>query len=346
MRHLPSLASFAARSCLLLLAAFSGASCTVTQDGIQKFEVPIEEILPPSRVVASYRQLAKPSAIKDAELEEQFGGGKERLESVDKWSKGTSIYADYGIPERPPKARISVTEMSTKQNAYGAYTSVRPAHLDEKSYVKIGVHGTVMEDRLLFVQDRFLIIVRDLSGSQDPERRTMLINFGHAISDRMPRDITDIALVGYLPYENRVPASEKLDKDDPLGMGLFKNGGVTALFRIEQRDCHVFLADIKDHGSSKGVYKDVKKALEKEGKTEDVALGEEAFTATFRGSPGIVARRESVVYGCYGAYTDKEMKALMSNIDRRIKPYVPPKIKDKKDDLDDAEKKRSKAGGR
>src|ERR1043165_6557291 len=201
------------RGALVLLLWLTAGGCTITTEGVQNFEVPIEDILPPSRVVASYRQLNKPQRIKDSELEEQFGS-KERLEIVGKWSKLTSVYSDYGIPERPPKARISVTEMSTKLNAYGAYSNLRPHDLNEKSYVKVGVHGTVIEDRLFFVQDRYLVIVRDLNNTQEPERRSMLINFGHALSARVPRDITDISMVGYLPYEHRVPASEQMEKDD------------------------------------------------------------------------------------------------------------------------------------
>ncbi len=348
---------FVARACLIAAAALLAGGCTVTQEGIQTFEVPIEEVLPPSRVVASYRQLNKPVPMKDAELDEQFGNA-ERLDILEKWSRLKTVFSDYGIPERPPKARISVTELSTKQNAYGAYSNMRPGDLNEKSYVKIGVHGTVIEDRLFFVQDRYLMVVRDLSGSHDPERRTMLINFGHAISDRLPRDITDISLVGYLPYENRVPASEKLEKEDPLGMNMFKSGGVTAAFKIKEkvdnkineRDCKVFLADAKDKSGANSALKSLRKEFDRLGKTEDIGLGEEnkgdtkSFTCQINGSPGMIAKREGVVYGCYGTYNEKEMKGLMSNIDRRIKPYVPPKIKEKEKDPVDEDKKKSNMG--
>jgi len=132
------------RSALIVLIWLSAGGCTITTEGVQNFEVPIEEILPPSRVVASYRQLNKPQRMKDSETEEQIGS-KERIEIVEKWSKMSAVYADYGIPERPPKARISVTEMSSKLNAYGAYSNLRPPDLNEKSYVKIGVHGTVVD---------------------------------------------------------------------------------------------------------------------------------------------------------------------------------------------------------
>lgn len=326
---------------LLLLAVTGG--CTITTEGIQNFEVPLEETLPPSRVVASYRRLAAPTGIKGSELESEFGG-KEQIEVIEKWSKMKALFAEYGIPERPPKARITVMEMSSKQNAYGAYSNLRPSDLPEKSYVKIGVHATVNEDRLLFVQDRFLILVRDLSGSKDPERRTMLINFGHATSERIPRDITDISLVGYLPYENRVPATERLDKDDPLGMGVLKGGGVTALFRNGNRECHVFLAEMKEKGGAKGAFKDVKKAIEKEGgASESLTIGEEGLTGKFHGALCMAARRESVVFGCYGTFDEKEMKSLMANIDRRIKPYVPPKVKEEnKDAATEAEEKKKK----
>ncbi len=301
MRHTILILSRVTAFSILAIMVFG---CTITTEGIQNFDVPIEEILPPSRIVASYRQIAKPLVIKDAELEEQFGN-KERMEIVDKWSKVKSISSDYGIPERAPKARISVTELSNKQNAYGAYSNLRPSDLNEKSYVKIGVHGTVMEDRLFFVQDRFLIIVRDLASTPEPERRTMLINFGNAISDRLPRDITDISLVGYLPYENRVPASERLDKEDPLGMSILKGGGVTASFKIqdkgekgdkkvETRECKVFLSDAKDKGSAKTALKQLRKEFDKDGgKTEDLAQGEDGFTCSFNNAPAMIAKREN-----------------------------------------------------
>ena len=150
--------------------------------------------------------------------------------------------------------------------------------------------------------------------------------------------------MGYLPYENRVPATERLDKDDPLGMGLFKGGGVTALFRIDKRECHVFLADTKEKGNAGNVYKNVKKALEAEGATEALSIGEEGFSGKFRGSPAMVAKRESVVYGCYGTYDEKEMKSLMANIDRRVKPYAPPKIKEKEKDPAEEDAKKKKQG--
>lgn len=349
-----------ARLCFIAVGAVFIYGCTITSEGIQTFEVPIEEILPPSRVVASYRQLNKPLRMKDEELSEQYGSA-ERLEIVNKWSKVTTVYADYGIPERPAKARISVTEISTKVNAYGAYSNLRPSDLSDKSYVKVGVHGTVIDDRLFFVQDKYLIIVRDLAGTPEPERRSMLINFGHALSQRLPRDITDISLVGYLPYENRVAASERLDKDDPLGMNIFKQGAVTAQYRVQEkpdkseksndpallgktiRDCKVFLIETKDKGSSKSALKSVRKEFDKQGKTEDLGFCEEGFTTTFNGTPAMIARRESVIFGCYGSFNEKEMKGLMSAIDRRVKPYVPPKVKEKDPvEEDEAKKKKGK----
>src|SRR5258705_11674479 len=93
--------AFIVRLSLLVLLALIAEGCTINQEGIQTFEVPIEEILPPSRVVASYRQFNKPIRMKDEEIVEQYGNA-ERLEIVDKWSKVTTVYSDYGIPERPP----------------------------------------------------------------------------------------------------------------------------------------------------------------------------------------------------------------------------------------------------
>ncbi|HLX63859.1 MAG TPA: DUF6599 family protein [Planctomycetota bacterium] len=340
MRATPSLLF---RCWLVVLLWLLAGGCTITSEGVQNFEVPIEDLLPPSRVVASYRQLNKPLRLKDSELEEQFGG-KERIDIIEKWSRVTTVYSDYGIPERPPKARVSVTEMSTKLNAYGAYSNLRPPDLSEKSYVKIGVHGTVIDERLFFVQDKFLIVVRDLSGSQDPERRAMLINFGHALSSRVPRDITDISMVGYLPYEHRVPASERIEKDDPFGLNVFKQGCCVAKFRIEKREITVFVAEFKDKGGAHGAFKAVRSQLEKQGKLDELGFAEEGFIGTMDSQPAMIAKREAVVFGCFGSFDDKEMKSLMSNIDRRVKPYVPPKIKEPEKNPADEEEKKNKQG--
>lgn len=300
------------------------AGCTITTEGIQEAEVPTSEIFPPSKAVASYRQLEKPKKLSDDEVAIQYGGSQ-KMGSLEKWTPISTLSADYGIPERPPVARVSITEMGTKQNAYGAYTNIRPGLLNEDSYLKIGVHATVDGDTLLFVQDRFLVVIRQLGVAEDPARRTMLINFARVISDRIPRDITDINLVNYLPYENRVPATERLDKEDPLGMGLFKNGGVTALYRIENRECKVFLADAKDASGTKGLMNGIKAAMEKEGPIKELGVGTEGYQGRLFKSQAMAGRRESVMFGCYGTFTEKEMRNVVAAIDRRVKPATAPK---------------------
>jgi len=312
--------------------------CTITADGVQQMEVPLDEVFPPSKAVASYLQTTKPTKMSETDLEAHIGG-KQKFATLKKWGTLSSMQGEYGIPKRPPAARVSVTEMGSKQNAYGAYTNLRAGLLGENSYVKIGVHATVDGERMMFVQDRFLIVIRDLTGNSDPTRRTMLINFGRAISDRIPRDITDINLVSYLPYESRVPATERLDKEDPLGMGIFKTGGVTALYRIDNRECKVFMAEVTDHMGLKGVIGDVKKAMEKEGPISELGIGEEGYQGRLFKSMAMVAQREHVVFGCYGTMTEKEMRNVLAAVDRRVKPYVAPKIKAKPEDEESSTKK-------
>lgn len=323
--------------CCLALVLFA-SGCTITPEGVQEAEVPLEEVFPPSKLVASYCQLTRPAKPSETDFEAQFGG-KPKVGILRKWNLLATLAADYGIPKRPLTARVSVTEMGTKQNAYGAYTNLRPGLLSESNYVKIGVHGVVDGERLMFVQDRFVIVVRDLSGLAEPTRRTMLINFARAISDRIPRDITDINVVGYLPYENRVPATERLDKEDPLGLGVFKAGGVTALYRTENRECKVFMAEAGTASGAKDLLKDVKKAMVKEGPVGELGIGQEGFQGRLFKSLAMVARRDLVVFGCYGDMNDREMKNVMAGIDRRVKPYVPPKVKEKKEEEKEEEKK-------
>jgi len=316
---------FAILPALLLLPG-----CTITTDGLQQAEVPLVEVFPPSKTVASYRQIAAPKKMDDTEIEEQFGG-KQKVAILKKWTVMGTQFADYGIPNRPPIARVSICEMSAKTNAYGAYSNLRPGLLPDGAYMKIGVNATVDGERMLFVQDRFLIVVREVSGMSEPARRTMLINFGRVISARIPRDITDINLIGYLPFDNRVPATERLDKEDPLGLGLMKAGGVSALYRIENREAKVFMAE-SDSAQVKDLIKEIRKAMEKEGPIGELGIGEEGFLGRLFQSQAMVARREKVVFGCYGTMTEREMKNIMASIDRQIKPYVAPKIKEKKDE--------------
>jgi hypothetical protein len=320
---------------LFFLAAGFIPGCTITSDGVQQAEVPLEEVFPPSKAVASYRQLAKPVKIAEQDLEDQIGN-KQKVGILKKWTVISTLVADYGIPKRPPTAKVSITEMTSKQNAYGAYTNLRAGLLSDQNYIKIGVHATVDGERIMFVQDRFFVVVRDLSGASDPARRTMLINFGRAISERIPRDITDINLVSYLPFENRVAATERLDKEDPLGMGIFKTGGVTALYRADNRECKVFLAEVGDNIGLKGVMKDVKAAMEKEGPIGELGIGEEGYVGRLFKSQAMLSRREQVIFGCYGTMTEREMRNVMAGIDRRIKPYVPPKIKPKTEEEPEA----------
>lgn len=313
-------------ACLALLPG-----CSITTDGVQKFEVPLEEVFPPSKVVASYRQLALPTRLEDTDMEPQVGNNQ-KLSILKKWGVVKTLAAEYGIPKRPPAAKVSVTEMSSKTNAYGAYTNLRPGLLTEGNYIKIGVHATVDGERLIFVQDHFLIIVRDLTGAPDPTRRTMLINFGREISLRIPRDITDVTLISYLPYENRVPATERLDKEDPLGLNVLKNGGVSALYRIDNRECKVFMADLADGSGSGSIMKQIKAEMEKEGPIGELGVGVEGYQGRLFKNQAMLAKRENVVFGCYGTMTEREMKNVMAGIDRRIKPYVAPRIKSKKEE--------------
>ena len=323
--------------CGLSLVLFT-PGCTITPEGVQQAEVPLEEVFPPSKLVASYCQLAKPAKPAEADLEAQLGG-KAKAAILRKWNLLSALAADYGIPKRQPVARVSVTEMTSKQNAYGAYTNLRPGLLGETNYVKIGVHGVVDGERLIFVQDRFVMVVRDLSGMAEPSRRTMLINFARAISDRIPRDITDINVVGYLPYENRVPATERLDKEDPLGLGVFKAGGVTALYRTGNHECKVFMAEAGTTSGAKELLKDVKKAMLKEGQVAELGIGQEGYQGRLFKSLAMAARRDLVVFGCYGDMNDREMKNVLAGIDRRVKPYVPPKVKEKKEEEKEEERK-------
>ena len=64
--------------------------------------------------------------------------------------------------------------MGSKQNAYGAYTNLRPGLLGEGSYVKIGVHATVDGDHHVGVVLVFLFLFFRFRFRVGSEERDLL----------------------------------------------------------------------------------------------------------------------------------------------------------------------------
>ncbi|MCW8132530.1 MAG: hypothetical protein KIS92_19435 [Planctomycetota bacterium] len=315
------------------------AACTITEEGIEEVEIKTEEIFPPSKTIASFRMLEKPKRMDGDALAEQLGG-KSRHDMLKKWSTTVTLYADYGVPKQPPAVRVSVTEMGSKVSAYGAYTNLRPGLLPEKQYVKIGAHGTIDGARLIFIHDRYVISVVALQKFTDEQLRSLLVNFGRGITARIPRPISDIDPVTFLPLENRVPASERLDKEDPLGLGVFESGAITAIYRVEGREGKIFIGQTADALTHRGYYNKLIKALEKNGKTKEVSIGDTAAMGKLFGATCIVCQREKAVFGVYGTLTEDEMREMLLSIDRKVKPYVPPSMKDIKKKEEERERER------
>src|SRR5436190_19109410 len=103
---------------VFILAALLVAlgSCTITTEGIQKHDVPLPEVFPPSKTVASYRRLKEPFKVASTNLDSEVGG-TEKMEILHKWGVIQAMSAEYGIPDRPLAARITVIELRTKPNA-------------------------------------------------------------------------------------------------------------------------------------------------------------------------------------------------------------------------------------
>lgn len=326
---------------IAFMATVMLVACTITEEGLQEVEIKTEEIFPPSKAVASFRQVEKPKRMDLDALATQLGG-KPKLEVVKKWSYVSSMSCDYGIPGQPTAVRVSVTEMTSKVSAYGAYTNLRPGLLLEKAYVKIGTHGTIDGSRLIFMHDRYLVCVLALQTFTEEQLRSLLVNFGRSISSRIVRPITEIDPVGFLPLEYRVPASERLDKEDPLGLGIFEQGAITALYRNEGREGKVFIAQIEETLGRRGHYTKLAKVLEKNGKTKELTLADNALVGKLFNSTCIVAQRDKAVFGVYGTLTEDEMREVMMGIDRRIRPYNPPSMKDIKKKEEDREREKEK----
>lgn len=305
---------------LALLACLAG--CVITEEGLEENPLSLPDIFPPSKIVASYRQIAKPERAGDDELTEQLGSD-EKLKILRKWSIFTSLYADYGLPDKPKKVRITVTEMTSRVSAYGAYSNIRPGLQAPEQYVKIGTHATLDGERLYCVKNKYFIVVRDLSSSAAEQRRAMLINFARSAAGRIPSGSDDIDPVSFLPYENRVTASERLDKEDPLGLNIFTKGAVTALYRDKDKEAKVFIAQHETVGSTVAAFALLKEELEKSGKLAPISMGDEGFQGRLFKQTCMVAQRDRVVFGAYGDFTEEAMRELLATIDRRVKPILP-----------------------
>jgi len=327
---------------LALFALVMGlAGCDITPDGIEEKPIILDEVFPPSRSVASYRQIDKPKRMAEKDFADQIGGPK-KLEILKAWGTFSTTAVEYGLPNQKPKVRISVSELPTKLEAYGAYTHLRPGLLPEEQYIKIGVHATLDGSILYCVHDRYLIVVHDLTDSSDEQRKALLINFARAVSERIPRPVTDIAPLIYLPAIGRVTASERLDKTDPLNLGIMDKGAVTAIYRVENREAKVFLAEVNDGFLKNGAAKKIRKLMEANGPVKELKYGDYGVQGQLFNKTAMVAQQDKVFFGAFGTLTEEEMKNLMLGIERRIKPIATLKYTDIQKNMDDQEKKDEK----
>jgi len=299
--------------------------CVVTNEGAEK-EIIIEEIFPPSKAVSSYRQLDAPRAVKVVDLAEQYGG-KEKANLLTKWKAFASRVCEYGLPKKPPLVRVTVSEFSTRMDAFGAFSNVRPAMLPKENYVKIGVQAVLTGERLFFVHDRYLVSVRHLQPGTEARRRALLLNFGRGISKRIPRPMVEPSPIIFLPLQHRVPATERLDREDPVGLGVVSNGA-SAVYRIDDREARLFLAHTDGVIRKLAFLQKYRKAMEEEGPVKELQIGDGSYQGKLNKLNAIIAQRQDVVFGILGTLDEKEMVALMANADRMIKPYIPVKYKD------------------
>jgi hypothetical protein len=337
-KSLPSDIRAGLAACGALLVALAG--CVITTEGMQEKDVVLSDVFPPSKTVSSYRQLERPRRATAEELAAQFGG-KARLDLMRRWGSFASQVCEYGLPRHRPRVCVSISEMNSRLDAYGAYTNIRPAMLPETQYVRIGVHATLDGERLFFVHDRYLVAVRDLEKSEPQMRRDLLVNFGRAVSSRIPRPITEVEPVSFIPVQNRVLASERLDLDDPLGLGIFDKGAVSAVYRIEDRECRAFAAFASAGWSKRAQLSRLRRAMEEAGPVTETKHGDVGCQGRLLGHPALIAQREDVVFGVLGTFTPEEMRELMAALDRKIKPLTLLKYSDVKKE----EEKKEKAGG-
>lgn len=260
---------------------------------------------------------------------------------MEKWNALSQHYCDYGIPGRKPKVRLVVAEFSSKENAYGAFTALRPENIPPADCLKLGVQGVLTGGRLYFIQGRFLVCVRDLSSAAGPEQRTVLVEFGLRISERLPHDISDVPAVGKLPLHHRVPGSEKFHRESPLGLGIIKRRAATARYRFAERRGLFFVVNCKLGGGYRSVLKKLRAAMKKEGAVRDATFGEKGYAGTLNGRPATIAARRGFVFGVVGNLDPREVKALLADTDGRIRPYADEPFKSDEEKKSEEEKNKS-----
>ncbi|MCZ7646737.1 MAG: hypothetical protein M5U26_15860 [Planctomycetota bacterium] len=140
-------------------------------------------------------------------------------------------------------------------------------------------------------------------------------------------------------------ASERLDKDDPLGLSILKEGAVSAIYRKDGKEAKVFLAQVEETFLRASVLKRFHDLMAKEGKVEELPLGDQGHAGKLKGQRFLVAQRESVVYGVLGNLDDNQLQELMAIVDRKIKPFVPAQYKDLQKAKEKEEEKRNSFTG-
>jgi len=130
--------SFIARLWLLSLAFLAAGGVTINQEAFRRSKFRSKKFCR-RRAASPLPPVEQAVKMKTREVVEQMGA-RNGL-NLDKWSKSRRFLLGLRIPERPPKARISVTG---SRHEAKRLRRVQPfASRDERQiYIKIGVHGT------------------------------------------------------------------------------------------------------------------------------------------------------------------------------------------------------------
>jgi hypothetical protein len=171
----------------------------------------------------------------------------------------------------------------------------------------------------------------------DEPRRALLFTFGLAIQSRIPKSLHEPYPLAYLPVEWRVPGSERLNREDVLGLGLFPSGSLSAVYRRYAKECVIQIAaDDERRGWRAPSLKRIGSRLLEAGPVKELFVGEElwdldhdglydrGYHGRLAGKTCMVALRLGVVFCAYGDWDEKEMRSLLAAIDRNLHPFAPP----------------------
>jgi hypothetical protein len=181
------------------------------------------------------------------------------------------LHQDFMLGET--EITVELYDMGKPLNAFGIYSAERSPN---RNFIEVGTQGYVDDYTLNFLQDRYYVKLSVFGDNGQPAGKRIAGRISEAIGE--PGDFPPI--FSHFPAEGRVPDSEKLIIQSPLGYG-FLSPVFEASYKAGDEVSLILVSEAGTQEEALARLRQLRQAFERSGEVEQVEqFGGEAFKAS------------------------------------------------------------------